>query len=209
MASFSSCLFWFSWHFWAYLLCCVLQVSLFSWSSLVFCSFVSSVGWIGCHSSRILFTRLVPGSLDYSIIHVIVCLISEGLCSAPMVFLGSSCTPGSPGDLCSAGSVSYRASCSSLASSLVLLLLSGSCVCLRSSWFSWPISCFFLIALLITSRVIYRWTGGLSLSPLLASFCLVLLASRFPFLFNFFILRRIIQIFINIKCIFKKKYKLD
>lgn len=55
----------------------------------------------------------VPGFPDYSIIYVVV---SEGLCSAPMVLLGSSCTPGSPGDLCSAGSVIYRTSCSSLAS---------------------------------------------------------------------------------------------
>lgn len=142
MASFSSCLFWFSWHFWSYLLCSALQVSLFSWSSLVFCSFVSSVGSVGFHSSRILLTRLVPGSPDYFIIYMLLfCLISEGLCSAPMVLLGSSSTPGSPGDLCSAGSVSCRTSCSSLAS----FGFSGSpvIVWLLTSWFSWQISFFY------------------------------------------------------------------
>lgn len=157
MASYSSCLFWFSWHFWSYLLCSVLYVSLFSWSSLVFCSFVSSVDSIGCHSSRILLTLLVPGSPDYSIIYVVLFDFWRP------VF----CTHGSPGFLQYTWLPRWFVLCwfcelsHLLFFSCLFWLLRFSCYCLALV-FVWGRPdfpdglVFFIVLLSITSRVMDR-----------------------------------------------------
>lgn len=83
-----------------------------------------------------------------------------------MVLLGSSCTPGSPSDLCSACSVSYSTSCSSLAS----FCFSGSPVivwllCLSEVfWFSWQMRFFYCPPDYLTGDLLM---DRRSLSPLL------------------------------------------
>lgn len=203
MVVYSSCLFWFSLHPWSCLLCSVLQISLFSWSSLfLFCSFVSSVGSVGRHSSRIVFTQLVPGSPDYSIIYVVLFDFWRP------VF----CTHGSPGFLQYTWLPRWFVLCwfcelsHLLFFSCLFWILWFSCYCLALV-FVWGLPDFpdrlvFFIAVLITSRVIYRWTGGLSLSPLLRNTQFANRPAEFLHacftlsLFILFILQRIIKIFI-------------